>query len=838
MSAVDPGPEPDQDATLISKLFIAYRKIFCKNFFVGGDKVKIGQQQLSYLCVLLFSYVLGVLAAGRFMESASSFAFWGLLLVGAVLLFWTVRLSFTESVRLWGAGALLFFVLGMVRALTALPIPSDDISRWDGKTAHISGVLREAPQVTPTAEGVRVRYLVDVRRAGEEDATGGIHIYATAKSESEVTARTGDFVSARGRVLKIRGYKNPGMLDMERLMRARGVTARLHAGKAGVEVAPGDGGFRRSVDEVRAHYRAKMREAMPEADAAAVFAMVFGGYEGLRPELVEAFTATGLVHILSVSGSHITLLAGLVAWLASAFSIRRGVAAVLVVFSVFGYAALSGFVAPAVRAAIMGGLSFFALAAGRAYDGRRILVVTAFVMILVSPLLLFDVSFQLSFAATAGLLCLSPRFRAWGLFAPLPRALRDGLALTLGAQLATIPICAWYFHAVSLSSLVANLIVVPILELLMAAALFAGLLALALPFLARVVFAMDSLLLGLSYELTRALAALPMSRAYLPSMGWSTAAIYYAMLFYIAQTEEVRHAVFLRLRALPWRWMLPVCGALLLAVAVRAALRPDEMAVHFIDVGQGDAALVVTPRGRAIMIDAGGVRDGVFDVGGRVDVPYLLHYGVTSLDVVFLTHAHEDHAAGLAGVLRRLPVGHVLTAAEGQGAYRASLGLTAAEMAATPFVAVEEGTKLTLDGVTVEVLFAPDSSKGGRSGNEASNVYRVSYGNASFLFTGDLEKEQEARVLEKTPGALKSTVLKVGHHGSRTSTSAPFLSAVAPRWAVIDVGAGNRFGHPAKETLDALAEAGAETYRTDKDGAIVFRTDGNSMRVEPYVKRK
>ena len=205
--------------------------------------------------------------------------------------------------------------------------------------------------------------------------------------------------------------------------------------------------------------------------------------------------------------------------------------------------------------------SFFALAAGRGYDGRRILVVTAFAMILVSPLLLFDVSFQLSFAATAGLLCLSPRLRAWGLFAPLPRALRDGLALTLGAQLATIPICAWYFHAVSLSSLVANLIVVPILELLMAAALFAGLLALALPFLARVVFAMDSLLLGLSYELTRALAALPMSRAYLPSMGWSTAAIYYAMLLYIAQTEEMRHAGFLRLRALPWRWMLPVCGA-------------------------------------------------------------------------------------------------------------------------------------------------------------------------------------------------------------------------------------------------------------------------------------
>ena len=179
-----------------------------------------------------------------------------------------------------------------------------------------------------------------------------------------------------------------------------------------------------------------------------------------------------------------------------------------------------------------------------------------------------------------------------------------------------------------------------------------------------------------------------------------------------------------------------------------------------------------------------------------------------------------------------------VTAAEGHLAYQASLGLSAAELATTPFIAVEEGTRLTLDGVTVDVLFAPDASKHGRSGNEISNVYRVSYGKASFLFTGDLEKEQEAKLLEKTPGALQSTVLKVGHHGSKTSTSEPFLAAVAPRWAVIDVGAGNRFGHPAKETLEALTDAKVETYRTDRDGAIVFRTDGNSMRVETYVKRK
>ena len=799
--------------------------------------MKIGQQQLSFLCVLLFSSIIGIVAAERFPEGVPPIAFAGLLVLGASLLLWAVRLAFLGSSRLWGAAALLFFMLGTVRALMVLPLPANDISHWDGKAAHVSGVLRETPQITPTPDGVRVRYLVGARRADTEVAAGGLYIYAAAKSEAEVTARVGDRVEAQGRVLKIRGYKNPGMIDMERLMRTRSVTARLHAGKAGVQVTAEAGGFLRRVEDVRAHYRVKMREAMPETDAAAVFAMVFGGYEGLRPELVEAFTATGIVHILSVSGSHITLLAGLVAWLASAFSLRRGFASVLVAFSVFGYTALSGFVAPAVRAAIMGGLAFFALASERAYDGRRILVVTALAMLLVSPLLLYDVSFQLSFAATAGLLCLSPRFRESRFFAPLPRALRDGLALTLGAQLATLPICAWYFHAVSLSAFVANLVVVPILELLMVAALFAGLIALVLPFLARVVFAMDSLLLGLSYELTRALAALPMSRVYLPPVHWGAAVLYYSLLLFGAQTEETRRDILLRLRGLPWRGIAAALALLIFAASVRNALRPAEMAVHFIDVGQGDAALIVTPHGRAIMIDTGGVRDGMFDIGGRVDVPYLLQYGVTSLDTVFLTHAHEDHAAGTAGVLRRLTVGRVLTAAEGQPAYQASLGLSAAEMAKTPFIVAEEGMRLTLDGVTVDVLFAPDAPKSKAAGNEASNVYRVSYGKASFLFTGDLEKKQEARLLEKAPGAIQSTVLKVGHHGSKTSTSEPFLAAVAPRWAVIDVGAGNPFGHPARETLDALSAAGVKTYRTDRDGAVVFRTDGSSMRVETYVKK-
>ena len=187
--------------------------------------------------------------------------------------------------------------------------------------------------------------------------------------------------------------------------------------------------------------------------------------------------------------------------------------------------------------------------------------------------------------------------------------------------------------------------------------------------------------------------------------------------------------------------------------------------------------------------------------------------------------------------MKKLPVKMIMTGSEGRAAYMKSLALSAAEAARTEFVAAQAGQQAELDGVTVEVLYAPTAPPAGsgrQTGNEVSNVIRVRYGRASFLFTGDLVKEQELALLQAANP--QSTVLKVGHHGSRTSTSAEFVRAVAPEWAVISVGAENRFGHPNPEPLAELARRNVKLYRTDENGAVVFYTDGETMRVEPYVR--
>ncbi len=574
---------------------------------------------------------------------------------------------------------------------------------------------------------------------------------------------------------------------------------------------------------------------MPKEDAAAIFAMLFGGYGGLQPELLEAFTSTGIVHILSVSGSHISLIAAVMAWLGMALRLSKGLRAVLVIGTIVVYSLLSGCVPPVIRSAVMGGLAFLALSLDRERDARRILLITGLVMLTVYPLLLFHISFQLSFLATAGLLYLAPVMREWLKKRRLGESVSAGLAITMAAQLSTLPILAWYFNQLSISSLLANLTIVPIVELIIVIGLFGGIIAFLLPFLGRIVYVGDSLLLGIVYEMARWMAKLPGSMIWIPTLnGWAVS-LYYALLGVVAMDKPWQEKLLEFVKARRQYFLLAVL-ALLLFLGGRYLAHSGEMTLAAVSVGQGDALVLQTPEGRVLLFDTGGTRDEDFDIGEKVLLPYLRHYGMNRVEAVFLTHAHADHAEGTGAVLRHLVVGKVYTAWEGKDEYAKSFHLSQADPLLNKLEPARQGAAMEVDGVRVEVLYAPEVVAPG-SGNEASNVYKITYGEASFLITGDLTKENEAVILsQQDQGELHSTVLKVGHHGSDTSSSEEFLKAVSPNFAVICVGADNSFGHPKAKVLERLQQAGAEIHRTDLEGEVVFHTDGKKMWVESYAK--
>ena len=587
--------------------------------------------------------------------------------------------------------------------------------------------------------------------------------------------------------------------------------------------------------ELRAHYLERMSAIMPRTDAAAIFAMLFGGYEGIRPELLESFTTTGIVHILSVSGSHISLLAAVIAWLAAFFRLPKWIGAAAVISAVVVYVILAGGVPPAVRSGIMGGVAFLGLVLGREKDAQYLLIVTGLFMLIISPLLFFHISFQLSFLATAGLLFLAPLLNRW--MKRLPHVLAGSLSITIAAQLAALPILAWHFNQVSFSSLFSNLFVVPLVELIIILGLAGGLAAFIVPILGNIVFSFDSILLGAVFEMTRALAALPFSKIWLPSMGILPGICYYILLVFICMPKEYRTRIYSVFKE--YRQAIGIaCCVLLISVFFWRALLPNEMEVHFIDVGQGDCALVLTPHGHAMFFDTGGTKDGSFDIGARVDIPYLLHYGIREVDYIFLSHAHEDHAAGAGAILSRIPVKHVYTADEGRAAYARSMRFGDNNPLLSKMSRAVAGQTIVIDGVSVDILYAPPYDKmDSATGNEVSNVYRVRYGNCSFLFTGDLIKEHEEKMISML-GDLHATVVKVPHHGSDTSSSEDFVAATSPLYAVYCVGADNSFGHPRSSVVERYERNGAKTLRTDRDGAIVFRTDGNRLTVHTFAEGK
>lgn len=830
--------------------------------------MKSGQHPKFFLNFLLFILCVGILAGEAIGQQPAP----GILLPLEVF---TVCLALCCSILLkrhhsftWLAVIILVFLLGICRFFAVTALSPTDISYQQGKECKITGQILKEPIIHRDSQGiVHIKYMVKCQSLHSSDSSeklqGNLIIYAkndsfdvnkTAHSTSneidsintELYGQVGDSITLAGQPKTIHDYQNPGRLNTAMMNLAQDVRCQIIPDKYSIKINTGHPPMTDVFSSyVRATFKNTMEQIMPKADASALFAMLFGGYNGIKPELLEAFTTTGIVHILSVSGSHITLMAGTAATIGRILHLPPKITSCLSALTILLYGLLAGAVMPVVRSVIMGILTLLALTLERERDAQHILTITAFCILLYQPLSFFDISFQLSFGATAGLLYIAPIIREkLRLF--LHHFVADTLSITIAAQLSVLPLLAWYFNTVSLSSLLANLIVTPIVELLIVLGLTAGLMTVFIPVVGQFVFIIASLGLGLVYELSRFIASLPGSKIYIPVMSWYIIIPYYAFLIFLCTSTKQRDALLKYLTPLLSGKTKPYTGcfaAIIISVAGFYLLSPSPLQVHFIDVGQGDSILVITPHKRAFMIDTGGNRSSDFDIGKRVDVPYLLHYGVRQLDYIFLTHAHDDHAKGTAGIVDSLPVGAILTGHEGTAVYQKTFGKKYPSINQELIAPMHSGSSMEIDGVTVEILYSPSphkaetnnpGSSSEETGNEFSNLIKVSYGNASFLITGDLVKEQEAILLKKRL-PLKSSVLKVAHHGSHTSSSEDFLRVVDPQWSVISVGQGNSFGHPHQDILDRIkAVTHSQILRTDKNGAIVFKTDGKTMHVSTY----
>ena len=718
---------------------------------------------------------------------------------------------------LWWVCGLIFFFLGGLFGRNHSGISEENIALVKPTEIRLSGYITEVKWGEEKGKG----YLQGRMRVKEKSIND-----ITTVSEGEISFwlnsidfptgelwHAGQGVQLKGELRIREQYLNPGPWLIWQEKSGRGVFRAFRGtGAESIEWEPKyDQKLVGWAAELRTFFLKKMEKVMPEKDVFLLQGLLFGGQEGIDPLTRKQFSTTGLTHILSVSGTHLaTLFAGIL-WVGRLLKIRQ------VWISLFGagilifYSFLCGFPPPVIRSLWMALGVVIALATDRERSSQRIFSLTVLGMMIYEPRWIYDISFQLSVAATTGLVFAIPyleQTRGWQRFWKGP------LLFTLLSQGLSLPFLATYFQQLSLVSVFSNLILVPIFQGILILGLLGSLFSGIVIKVGEFFWIVSSLLLGFGLMGIRFFSSFSWSILPISTMGFWSGVVYYVgviLLFLGFQVSAKRKKI----------WAVSLAGLLLIGLFIGLAhpTQPNRLEIHVIDVGQGDSILIRTPKGKSMLIDGGGIpyNQSSFDIGERVVAPYLWSEGIRELELIIISHGDEDHSGGIEAVLARFPTQQIWMPEQGMEKFSKWQGKIS-----TPPV----GTLFEVDGVKIRVLAQPPKEK-----KSYSQVIEVTYGEKSFLFTGDMEGKEEEEFLKVTDLQTISG-LKVGHHGARKSSNDLFLNRIKPEFSFISVGESNSYGHPALQTLVRLNSGDKKIYRTDLQGRILIKTDGKTIQVE------
>ncbi|ANS77211.1 hypothetical protein AWM70_11755 [Paenibacillus yonginensis] len=840
-------------------------------------------------------------------------------------------------------GAFFYWQIHEAHNRTVLPVSLQVAEeKLNESQVRLKGVLASAVE----RDGDRADFTLEVNQvmygAAPSPASSGfggtnirkekVRVQVRLAKESEIqivnTWTRGQNIEIAGTLEKPAGARNFGGFDYSAYLHNKRIHWLLKAsGAANVKVEPGSFSMAKLLgynDQMRQAVGRQIQSIFGGNNTGFMKGLLIGDTEELDPDIYSGFSALGLTHILAISGSHVAVNVAVLFWLLRSLRVPRETSITAVLAFIPFYMLLTGLSPSVVRSGIMAMIGLFLLRKHRLKDGLHILAATALLMLLWEPYYLLDVSFQLSFAVTAGLIVLVPLIQP--LLGFLPKRLAGVTAITLAAQLISFPLTIYYFNQFSLLSLLSNLLLVPAISLI---SLPAGTAALVLSYLyeplgrwaAYPIKAVNTLTFDVVNWLEAREGFMLIWKS--PPLWWI--ALYYVLLYWMLQwtrrasaaseleeawssrnedtvplTPRMAPKRNLRSAALGWTAFPAVSLAsaisffrsinkysyfallsgILLAAALCLGYQPayakGKGYVQFIDVGQGDCILITTPQGRNILVDSGGTvsfrkaadvwRDKrvPYEVGAKVVAPILKKRGIHTLDAVIITHWDQDHAGGLEAVLDQIPVKALVMNGSVTDTPVFQRIFSRVQQQKIPVYFAHNGLRIQADKHTRLQFIGPLEEDRGISGagaeeirklkdqNARSVVFLLEMGGASFLFTGDMDAKEEREVMlwlqkNQNPGgeaAVKGSgrpaavdVLKVAHHGSKSSTTAEWIDYWNPRHAVISVGAGNTYGHPNGDVLQRLLAAGTAVQRTDEFGEIQISVKEGKMTARHKVEK-
>ncbi|MEO8446555.1 MAG: DNA internalization-related competence protein ComEC/Rec2 [bacterium] len=743
---------------------------------------------------------------------------------------------------------LLIFLLGLLKSNIDFFITPDDsiknIQSTQSKTnSKLIGVISEIPDQDPA----RIRFMLsaEILIKGRDTIHVSGDVIAEVRKNMFIKEKVmpprlnaGDRIILKGKLSDPGSVRNPGEFDYKKYLELHNVYKIFYAtGFENAEVISSENlnfFYQHIIIPAKLFSLSNIDKYQTGDEASFLKGLVTGERSDISQEMKTAFVNAGVMHLIAVSGLNVAYIIISLTLLLSLLRINLIPRTIIIVIFLIFYCFFTGSTASILRASIMGILVLTAFCIERRVNFFKSIGAASLLILIYDSKQLFDPGFILSFSATISMVIIFTKFdehilsklRDWN-----SRGKKITLAVTvllftsLSAQIGTVPITIAYFGKLSVISIIANIVAVPLANLSLALGFFQIITATFSEYTSSVISEVNNILLAFQIGFIKWSASLEYSYVNIPKINFLSMTGYYAVVIILLTIRNTRQ-IFSR----------AAIGVLtLLCVLVFNIDKENRLRVTFIDVGQGDCAVIQTPDDKVILVDCGRMSNN-FESGERTIAPFLRSNGITHIDMIILTHLHNDHTGGVNYLLENFTVGTLITSGQKIVSPLTDRMDSIVQIKGIPEKVIRAGDLIdAMENLRMYFLF-PTGKFVNENGytidnnlNNGSVAFILKYRELEIFFGGDIEEEGEKFLTETYADFLKTDVLKVSHHGSITSTSIPFIIKNKPAYAVISCGMFNKFNHPSSIVLNRMKNTGTTIYRTDLEAAVVMESDGKEI---------
>lgn len=679
------------------------------------------------------------------------------------------------------------------------------------------------------------------------------NLILSVNKNKDIELEYGDKILIKGEFVEPSEARNYGGFDYKEYLKSIKIHGTIKAENIEILAKNSNNPIFTFANNINLKIKENINKLIPEKYSAIFTGLILGDTSKVEEEVNEDFKIANISHVLAISGMHITyIVIGIELVLKKGIGKRK--TRIITIIILVMYMFITGFMPSVVRSSIMGIIMLISKLIHRKNDIWTSISLSLLILLIYNPFLILNVGLQLSYLGTIGIVCFNKnvynflrklkiknkkiRHRINRKFILFMDKIKEILSVTLSAQIVILPILLFNFNILGIYFFISNILV----SIIIGPIIIVGFVCILISFVSIEIAKILSIFMSVGIQILISISEishLPFSKIYIPTPKVWQIVIYYICvivinIIYIAFNLKNPDFTSIRIRNLVALLKFKfrqnrnkVLKVLMVFVSLIFILNiiPQKLKIHFVDVGQGDCTFITTPQNKTILIDGGGSMSEEYDVGESTLLPYILDRGYTKLDYVFISHFDQDHVGGILTILEELRVGQVYISKQEQDSENYQKFLKIVKDKKIQVKVLKQGDCLKIEkNLYIDILWPIEEQIQENVLNNNAMVMKLRYGKFSMLFTGDIEAIAEEKILdfykEKGESILKSDVLKVAHHGSKTSTTQSFFEKVNPKICLIGVGKNNMFGHPTAEVLERIN--GTKIYRTDEDGEIVL----------------